>query len=212
MALVLHPTHDRVILHGVTWATFERLLADRGDRASVRLTYDQGTVELTMPSAEHETVKQFLILIVDAIAFARDLHLLNVGSTTFTREDLARGFEPDACFYIQHVDALHDPAHIDLMIDPAPDLVLEIDITSPSLNKPPIYAAIGVPEVWRYTHEGMTLYQLSQDAYTSVETSAVLPGITHHDLMRFLDAARTTANRTAWCKAVVASVQLHEQT
>jgi hypothetical protein len=91
MALVLHPTHDRVILHGVTWATFERLLADRGDRAGVRLTYDQGTVELTMPSVEHETVKQFLILIVDAIAFARDLHLLNVGSTTFTREDLARG-------------------------------------------------------------------------------------------------------------------------
>src|SRR5215510_10000183 len=102
MALALHPTQERVILHGVTWATFERLLADRGDHASVRIAYDQGTMELTMPSAEHETVKQFLVLIVDAIALARDLHLLNVGSTTFTRADLARGFEPDACFGLDH--------------------------------------------------------------------------------------------------------------
>jgi Uma2 family endonuclease len=66
----------------------------------VRIAYDQGTMELTMPSAEHETVTQCLVLIVDAIALARDLHLLNVGSTTFARADLARGFEPDACFYI----------------------------------------------------------------------------------------------------------------
>ena len=70
MALALHPTQERVILHGVTWATFERLLADRGDHASVRIAYDQGTMELTMPSAEHETGKQFLVLIVDAIADA----------------------------------------------------------------------------------------------------------------------------------------------
>ena len=92
MALALHSTQERVILHGVTWAIFERLLTDRGDHASVRIVYDQGTMELTMPSAEHETVKQFLVLIVDTIALARDFHLLNIGSTTFTRADLARGF------------------------------------------------------------------------------------------------------------------------
>jgi len=211
MALVLHPTQDRVILLGVTWATFECLLADRGDHAGVRIAYDQGTVELTMPSAEHETLKQFLVLIVDAIAFARDLHLLNVGSTTFTREDLARGFEPDACFYIQHVDALHNPERIDLAVDPPPDLVIEIDITSPSLNKLPIYATIGVPEIWRYTREGIVLYQLLQDAYLPAETSAVLPGITCQDLMHFLDTARTTTHRTAWFKAVIASIQAHDQ-
>jgi Uma2 family endonuclease len=167
MALALHPTQERVILHGVTWATFERLLADRGDHASVRIAYDQGSMELTMPSAAHETVKQFLVLIVDAIALARDLHLLNVGSTTFTRADLACGFEPDACFYIQHVETLRHPEHIDLTVDPPPDLVIEIDITSPSLNKLPIYTALGIPEVWWYTREGLTLYQFSQDRVIS---------------------------------------------
>jgi Uma2 family endonuclease len=89
----------------------------------VRIAYDQGTMELTMPSAEHETVTQCLVLIVDAIALVRDLHLLNVGSTTFPRADLARGFEPDACFSIQHVEALHYPEQIDLAVDPPLDTV-----------------------------------------------------------------------------------------
>jgi Uma2 family endonuclease len=211
MALVLHPTQERVILHGLSWETFERLLIDRGDRPGVLFAYDQGTVELTMPSAEHEMLKQFLVLIVDAIAFARDLHLLNVGSTTFTRADLARGFEPDACFYIQHVDAMQHPERIDLPIDPPPDLVIEIDITSPSLNKLPIYAIIGVPEVWRYSREGITLYQRRQDTYEPVEGSAVLSGITRHDLLRFLTMARIMSNRTAWFKAVAAAVQARDQ-
>ncbi len=211
MALVLHPTQERVILHGVTWATFERLLSDRGDRAGVRLAYDVGTVELTMPSSEHETVKHFLVLIVDAFAFARELHFLNVGSTTFMREDLARGFELDACFYIQHVDAVHHPEHIDLSIDPPPDLVIEIDVTRPSLDKLPIYAALGVPEVWRYTREEMGLYRLGQEGYEWVEVSTVLPGITRHDLVHFLHTARIMTNRTAWFKAVFASVQSRDQ-
>ena len=211
MVLALHPTQERIILHGVTWATFERLLADRGDHASVRIAYDQGSMELTIPSAEHETVKQFLVLIVDAIALARDLHLLNVGSTTFTRADLARGFEPDACFYIQHVEALRHPEQIDLAIDPPPDLVIEIDITSPSLNKLPIYAALSIPEVWRYTRAGLTLYQLLQDGYAPTEVSGVLPGIRRQDLVHFLDTARTTTHRTTWFKAVVASIQALDQ-
>jgi len=207
MALALHSTQERVILHGVSWATFERLLTDRGEHPGVLFAYDQGTVEFTMPSAEHEMLKQFLVLIVDAIAFARDLHLLNVGSTTFTREDLARGFEPDACFYVQHVDVIQHTERIVLASDLPPDLVIEIDITSPSLNKLPIYAAIGVPEVWRYSREEITLYQRRQETYDPVEVSAVLSGITRHDLRRFLTMARTTFNRTAWFKAVVAAVQ-----
>lgn len=120
MALTLHTTQQRVILHGVTWTTFTRLLADRGDSGGVRLAYDRGTVELTMPSAAHEWYKGALTQIVDAIAFARDLHYENLASTTFTREDIGRGFEPDACFYIEHAVELHDVRHLDVTIDPPP--------------------------------------------------------------------------------------------
>lgn len=208
MALVLDPIHARVILHGVTWATFERLLADRGDSAGPRLAYDQGTVELTMPSPEHEWLKGTLTQIVDAIAFARDLHYQNLASTTFTRQDLDRGFEPDACFYIQHAADLQDIEHLDLATDPPPDLVIEIDITNPSLNKLPLYAAIGVPEVWRYTRDGIQLYQLQGDEYESIVSSVVLPGISRTDLENFVDQSRETTHRTAWFKDVAARSEL----
>lgn len=90
---------------------------------------------------------------------------------------------------------------------PPPDLVLEIDITSPSLNKLPLYAALHVPEVWRYTRQGMVMYQLVGDDYLALETSVVLPGVRRADLEHFLAMARTTSNRTAWFKAVVAVIQ-----
>ncbi len=207
MPLALQPTQERILLHGIAWTTFACLLADRGDQAGVRFAYDQGTMELTMPSAEHETMKHFFVLIVDAIAFNRDLHLLNAGSTTFTRDDLARGFEPDACFYLQHTEALPHPQHIDLAIDPPPDLVLDIGITSLSLDKLPIYAAIGVPEVWRYTRTGVAMYQYLQGEYRNVEESTVLPGIRRQELDNFLAAAQSMGHRTAWFKTVVATLQ-----
>jgi len=210
MALVLHPPQERVILHGVTWATFERLLADRGDSAGVRLVYDQGTVELTMPSPEHEWFKATLTQIVDAIACARDRHYENLASTTFTREDLGRGFEPDACFYIQHADAVRTLRRLNLTLDPPPDLVLEIDLTSPSLNKLPLYAALGVPEVWRYTREGIHLYQRQGEGYEPIEVSRVFPAVSRADLTHFLEQSRAMSNRTAWFKAVVAWVQAHD--
>ena len=160
-----------------------------------------------MPSAEHEWYKGALTQIVDAIAFARDLHYENLASTTFTREDIGRGFEPDACFYIAHAVELYDVRHLDITIDPPPDLVLEIDITSPSLNKLPLYAALRVPEVWCYTRQGMIMYQLAGDDYIALETSVVLPGVRRADLEHFLAMARTMSNRTAWFKAVVTVVQ-----
>lgn len=208
MALVLDPTHSRVILHGITWATFERLLADRGDSAAPRFAYDQGTVELTMPSPEHERLKGALTQIVDAIAFARDLHYQNLASTTLIRPALDRGFEPDACFYVQQAAALQDAEHLDLETDPPPDLVIEIDITNPSLDKLPLYAALGVPEVWRYTRDGMRLYQLQHGHYERIASSAVLPGISRADLEQFVDQCREATHRTAWFKEVVARSQL----
>ena len=197
---------DHVILHGVSWQTFQRLLADRGERCSVLLAYDRGTVELRMPSQEHEWVKTTLTQVVEAIAFARDLHYRSLGSTTFSREDLARGFEPDACFYLDHADAVILDRPLDLTVDLPPDLVIEVDITRSSLDKLPIYAALGVPEVWRYTDGEVEIYSLTADAYTGADTSRVLPGIGADMVRRCIDEARTATNQTAWFKRVVAVV------
>jgi Uma2 family endonuclease len=206
MSLLLE--QDYVILHGISWQTFQQLLVDRGERCGVLLAYDRGTVELRMPSQEHEWVKTTLTQVVEAVAFARELHYRSLGSTTFGRQDLARGFEPDACFYFDHPDAIALDRPLDLTIDPPPDLVIEVDITRSSLNKLPIYAALGVPEVWRYMAGEVEIRYLIADAYVVSDSSQVLPGINASMVTHFLDEARTTANQTVWFKSVVATVPI----
>jgi Uma2 family endonuclease len=204
MSLLLE--QDHVILHGVSWQTFQQLLVDRGERCGVLLAYDRGTVELRMPSQEHEWVKTTLTQVVEAIAFARELHYRSLGSTTFGWEDLARGFEPDACFYLDHADTIAPDRPLDLTVDPPPDLVIEVDITRSSLDKLPIYAALGVPEVWRYTAGEVEIRCLTADAYVVSDTSQALPGINASMVTHFVDEARTAANQTVWFKSVVATV------
>lgn len=200
---------DHVILHGVSWQTFQQLLADRGERCGVLLAYDRGTVELRMPSQEHEGVKTTLTQVVEAVAFARDLHYRSLGSTTFGREDLARGFEPDACFYLDHADVIAPNRPLDLAVDPPPDLVIEVDITRSSLDKLPIHAALGIPEVWRYTAGEVEIRCLTGDGYIMSGISRVLPGIAAGMVTRCIDEARTAANQTAWFKQVVAAAPLY---
>ena len=193
-------------MHGISWRTFQQLLADRGERGGVLLAYDRGTVELRVPSQGHEWIKTTITQIVEAFAFARDLHYRSLGSTTFVREDLARGFEPDACFYLDHADAIAPDRPLDWAVDPPPALVIEVDITRSSLDKLPIYSALGVLEVWRYTAREVEIRGLIEDAYVVSDTSRVLPEINAGMLARFIEEARTTTNQTAWFKSVVAAM------
>ena len=94
-----------------------------------------------------------------------NVNVYGVGSTTFRREDLERGFEPDACFYVQNEEHVRGKPRIGLNVDPPPDLVIEVDITSPPLDKLPIYAQIDVPEVWRCDGERLTIFELGGEAY-----------------------------------------------
>jgi Uma2 family endonuclease len=150
MATVLSPPEERTILHDVSWETYESLLADHLDRSAPRFTYDQGVLEIMSPSSEHEEISDLIKQMVYTLAGEMNLDIRGFGSTTFRREDIKRGFEPDACFYIQSVDRIKGVTKLDLATQPPPDLVVEIDITHPSLDKFPIYAQVGVPEVWRY--------------------------------------------------------------
>ena len=194
-------TEQRLILRGVSWATYEQLLADFTDSHTAHFAYDQGVLEIMVLSVKHERLNRLIAALFEVLAEESNLDFENVGSTTFARKDLARGFEPDSCFYIQHAERIRNAEAIDLSVDPPPDLIIEIDMTSPSLDKFPIYAQIGVPELWRYNAQTLTLFRLKESTYVKSEESGVLPGVTCSDLQGFIEEG-IQMKRTVWLRRV----------
>jgi Uma2 family endonuclease len=199
MVTVLNLPEQKVILTGVSWNTYERLLVDLENQSAPRLTFDRGSLEIMSPSGEHERYNRTIALLVEVVAEELGIDVDNLGSTTFRREDIERGFEPDSCFYIQNAEAVRGKARIDLTSDPAPDLVIEIDITSGSLDKFPIYAQVGVPEIWRFDGKKLMIFQATGDGYSLVDVSTVFPLITSGILTDFIRDSETL-RRTAWLR------------
>lgn len=190
-----------MVLHGVSWRTYESLLADHTDSSAPRFAYDRGMLEIMSPTPEHEKINRTINLFVEVFAEEMGLDTGNFGSTTFRREDLERGFEPDSCFYIQNEEIVRGKARLDLTVDPPPDLVIEIDITNPSLNKFPIYARLGVPEVWRYDGEKVAVFRPEAEGYIEAPKSVALPSLSAEVISRFVGESKA-AGRTAWLRKV----------
>jgi Uma2 family endonuclease len=201
METVKTPSEQRTVLHNISWETYEHLLADHRDSSSPRFAYDRGELEIMSPNPEHERTNRRIAQLVLAVADEVGVAAENLGSTTFRREELERGFEPDSCFYIQNEGLIRGKNHIDLAVDPPPDLVIEVDITSPSLNKFPIYARLGVPEVWRYDGSRITIFRMKNTGYGEAPRSTALPPITDEFLSRFVEESKTL-ERAAWTRRV----------
>ena len=181
---------SRVMLHGVAWETYERLLADHESRSAPRFVYDDGELEIVSPMPAHERINRAVQLLVPLIARQMGMRVFSLGSTTFKREDMKRGFEPDSCFYFQNADQVRGKDRLDLTVDPAPDLVFEIDLTSGSIPRLPIYAAFGIPEVWRYRGDQYRFLMLRDGDYAEVEQSEALPGVTSEAIAKILEESR----------------------
>lgn len=182
---------QKVVLKNISWQTYQALLADMGDHRASRLTYDEGTLEIKMPSKLHEIINRLLALIITTLVEELNLSVKGYGSTTLDREDLQKGVEPDSCFYIQNANRLQglDP---ELPDDLPPDLAVEVDITSASTRRMGIYKRLGVPEVWRYTRRGITISRLAEGEYVECEFSPTFPMISAVILSQFLEQRQTT--------------------
>ena len=138
-----------------------------------------------MPSQKHERKAEFLADIVRTIAEEREIDILSLGSTTLKKDSTQKGVEPDGCFYMQSYDQIFGMENIDLEQFP-PDLVIEIDIFSPSINRFPIYAEFKVPEIWRYANDAVKIHLFDGEKYTEAADSRALPKITDEFLTRML--------------------------
>lgn len=190
---------DRVVLPHISWQTYQSLIRDFEQEPALHLTYDRGTLEIRMPLDPHETYKKLLGRLVEAATEELDIEIRSLGSRTCNREDLAKGLETDQCYYIQNEALVRGVDQIDLNQFPPPDLALEIDITSSSINRLSIYAALEVPEVWRYDGQTLTILSLQTGDYRFQDRSTALPLLKAEDMVRFL-ALRNTIGETSLVK------------
>ena len=184
-------------LENISWDEYERLLEEVGEWPGVRISYDRGRVEIKSPTTEHEEYKDFILRVVHILAEELGVALESRGSSTFKRERLLKGAEPDACFYVRNAAAIVGKRRIDLSVDPPPDLVVEVDITNESLSKFPIYVALDVPEIWRYDGNETCIYHLVGSAYVQTPASRSFPVLTAIAITDAIEQSKTEGQSAA---------------
>ncbi|MFN4831637.1 MAG: Uma2 family endonuclease [Pseudanabaena sp.] len=168
---------NRVILNNISWDTFERLLADIGDRRKTLFHYINGTLEIMSPLSLHEGSNRFIEALLGIFTDELEIDMRRLGSLLMKIPDLKLGAEPDSCYYIQNEPIIRGKEVIIVGQDPVPDLVLEVDITNPSDRRLPIYALLAVPEVWRYDGYSLEFLALENGAYQPIAKSLSFPDL-----------------------------------
>lgn len=179
----------RVVLRSLNWQSYQVIRQTLSPDRNTRLTYSQGILEITMPLEIHEFSAWLIGRFIYILVMELGMDMKTMGSTTLDRAALDRSAEPDAAYYIQN-QPLVAGRDVDIDQDPPPDLVVEVDITHTDIDKLRLYAAMGIPEFWRYDGETWRIYCLQGSAYAEVERSPTFPNMPKAKLYEFLAAAR----------------------
>ena len=200
-------SENRVLLYGVSWETFERLLADVGDRRKTLFHYINGTLEIMSPLSLHEGSSRFFDRLLTIFVDELDIDMRCLGSLLMKIPELKIGGEPDSCYYIKNELTIRAQENVIVGQDPPPDLVLEVDITNPSDRRLPIYALLGVPEVWRYDGYSLEFLALQNGKYIPIETSLSFPTLPAAIIVEYvqkrllLGESKTLKEFRGWVKA-----------
>ncbi len=192
----VQPGPSRFLLHRVPWDAYV-LLRDAPENYHVRMTFDRGELEIMSPTRRHERISHLIGRLIEAWADQHDIPIQGCQTMTIRREDLERGLEPDQCYYVEHEAAVRADAELDFTKDPPPDLALEVDVNPSDIGKPSLYAALGVPELWRYQDGKLSVFRLgSERTYVPTAGSESLPGFPLKEterIVRQLGTASDTA-------------------
>jgi Uma2 family endonuclease len=163
-----------VTIPNVTWAEFEAILIELGDRRAARIAYSHNTLEIMVPLPEHEIPRDLISDVIKVLFKVAKIRYQPFGSTTFKREGFT-GVEPDACFYVQNYRQMIGRRRLQPN-DPPPDLAIETDVTSKTAME--AYRAIGVPEVWVFDSGKLTIHQFQNSGvYKEIDRSSLFPDI-----------------------------------
>lgn len=178
----------RMVFRDLDWSAFKQIQQLLTERTHARFNYDAGVLEITMPLEGHERFARLIELFIRILVVELGLKLKTMGSTTLDREDLLKSAEPDNGYYIQNYSRVADH-EIDLSVDPAPDLVVEVDITHTDMNKNLLYAKLGVPEFWRFDGQAWQILYLADGRYVEQDKSPTFPLVAKADFYQFLETA-----------------------
>ncbi len=184
------PDDERRILHGVTWNEYQELLEELGEQRHVLVSFSEGGLEIMPLSRRHERYKGFIARLIWAVAEELKINIESAGSTTLQLESVEHGAEPDTSFFIQHASQMVKDTH-DLLEDPPPDIVVEVDIFHPSYSKKGIYASFGVPEIWQYDGTNFHILELIGSDYVERGNSLSFPFLRAVDLAAFIERRKT---------------------
>jgi Uma2 family endonuclease len=202
MASVAFPVveHDfvneqRFVMYGVPWQIYLSMRDALDERASLKMTYLEGALELMSPSFLHEDAKRVIGRLLDAWAMEYDVDLRGFGGATLRSEPQKRGLEPDECYKL---GPLRD--------GDVPDIAIEVIGSNALLNKMAVYAGLGVPEVWTWRTDSKTVvvHRLVGEAYELRERSEILPTL---DLTLLSSFVKTDENQTRLAKAYLAALR-----
>ncbi len=194
MSTVLEKNQS-VVLPNISWKAYRQIADAVQDETPAHFTYDRGKLEIMVLSLHHENLKKLLATLFERLCEELDIEISAAGSTTFQREDLERGFEPDECYYVENVEFMRGKTDVNLDFDPPPDLTIEIDVKHSSLNRMSIFAAIGVPEIWRYDGEQLTIYLLENQKYKVSESSLILPLAESNRLSKIIEEGKSSTRK-----------------
>jgi Uma2 family endonuclease len=183
------PEAQNLVLDGEPWSFYSGLLRHFDGRRRLFITYYRGFLEITTRTFWRERAAVILAMLVQAWTEERELPIRSGGCTRLRRRDLRCGLEPNVCFWLSHEAQMRGVKDLDLRRHPPPDLVIEIDPKRQGIPRLPIYAALGVPEVWRVSKEGVLSFHVLQPSgkYAVASVSAALPPLTPADLQPHLD-------------------------
>lgn len=199
-------TEQRFVMDFASWDLYEAILRHLGDR-HIFVTYDQGRLELMAPSWRHDKRSRLIARLIDILAEETSIPIEGGGSATIRRKSLQRGLEADQWFYVANAAAVRGKTVLDPESDPPPDLAVEVEISRRLLDREGIYAAMGVPEIWRDDGKRVRMFVLGRDRrYRAVQASASFPMLEPVFVEELLAAARKHDDMT-WGKWVRARIR-----
>jgi Uma2 family endonuclease len=200
-----------ILLEDVPWADYEAQLRIIGER-HIRVNYDSGRMELISPTKQRgpAVVSCLLAWLVEIMVDEIDVQFEGADPLTLKRRDLEKGVEPDKLFYFRESAAkVQGNRELDLIVDPPPDLVIEVHVTHSEVPRLPIFAALGIPEVWRIDDDDdeLQFLHLQPDGtYQPRDHSRAFPALLVAEAARFLEQGQG-ANKTAWIRTFRAYVR-----